>query len=175
MTYGFRRLEEAGYTRRSAYASVRNPERDRFVYQESQYKGMDLLGMGVAAFSYIQGGHQQNATSLRRYMAGMAEGGLPLGRAHKLDIEEQCVREFVLQLKLGGAEEEYFRAKFDTDINEKFAKPLSIFRAEEWIEEEEEEEEEEDGDVTLTPEGLLHVDSMIPEFYSAEHQGTRYS
>lgn len=168
LAYGFKKLGEAGYVRRSAYASVRDPERNRFVYQESQYRGTDLLGMGVASFSYLQGSHQQNAGSFRRYLGGLADGNLPLGRAYALNSDERCDREFVLQLKLGEIREGDFMTKFGVDVGERFETPLKAFVESGWI-------EREGGVITLTPEGLLRADRMIPEFYSAEHRGTRYS
>jgi oxygen-independent coproporphyrinogen-3 oxidase len=51
------RLTESGYTLRSAYAAVRDPVRDQFLYQDAQYRGADLLGLGVASFSYVGGVH----------------------------------------------------------------------------------------------------------------------
>ena len=34
---------------------LRDPERHRFVYQDAQYRGNDLLGIGVSSFSYLDG------------------------------------------------------------------------------------------------------------------------
>ena len=48
---GFARLEAAGYTLRSAYTAVRDPARHHFIYQDEQYRGADLLGLGASAFS----------------------------------------------------------------------------------------------------------------------------
>jgi oxygen-independent coproporphyrinogen-3 oxidase len=60
---GFARLEAAGYQLRSAYTAAHSPEHQRFVYQDAQYHGADLLGIGASAFSYIDGIHCQNLTS----------------------------------------------------------------------------------------------------------------
>lgn len=164
---GFARLEQAGYTLRSAYAAVRDPQRHRFVYQEAQYRGADLLGLGVASFSYLAGLHYQNQTSLAPYLAGVAAGQLPIERAYPLSDEERMIREFVLQLKLGSAETKYFRDKFGVEIGRRFAEPLSQFAAAGWL--------TADADaVTLTREGLLRVDRLLPAFYQPEHQQARY-
>ena len=57
---GFALLERAGYTLRSAYAAVRDLDRQRFLYMDEQYRGADLLGIGVSAFSYLNSVHHQN-------------------------------------------------------------------------------------------------------------------
>ncbi|MFQ5650579.1 MAG: hypothetical protein ACE5IY_11610 [bacterium] len=51
----FVRLEAAGYPLRSAYTAVRNGRPRQFVYQDDQYHGADLLGLGASAFSYLGG------------------------------------------------------------------------------------------------------------------------
>ncbi len=164
----FARLEEAGYTLRSAYAAARNGRHRRFVYQEDQYRGADLLGLGVSSLSYVAGAHYQNLASLEQYLASLAVGQLPLGRAYLLTTEECLVRELVLQLKLGRVEVSRFWDKFGIDVGERFAEPLKDFAARGWL--------TCDGRaVTLTREGLLRVDRMLPAFYLPEHRALRYS
>jgi len=164
---GFARLDEAGYALRSAYAAVRDPARHRFVYQESQYRGADLLGIGLAAFSYVDGLHYQNLSSLAAYVEHVAEGRAPVDRTYALSDEERMIREFVLQLKLGRADAAYFRDKFGIEISQRFAEPLSHFAAAGLL--------AVDGDaVVLTRCGLLRVDRMLPAFYSQKHKRSRY-
>jgi oxygen-independent coproporphyrinogen-3 oxidase len=97
----FERLESAGYSIRSAYAAVRDPHRHRFVYQDQQYRGADLLGVGVSSFSYLAGVHHQNKIDYDSYVETVSNGEFPVLRAHRLRSNEQLVREFVLQFKLG--------------------------------------------------------------------------
>lgn len=163
----FARLEAGGYRMRSAYTAVRDPARG-FVYQDRQYDGADLLGLGVASFSYLSGVHQQNRASLAGYLEALDAGSLPLGRAYALNQAEQLVREFVLQLKLGQVESAPLREKFGVDIVHRFARLLARFRQAGWL------ETRRDG-VFLTREGLLRVDRMLPEFYLPQHRGCRYS
>jgi len=159
---GMVRLEEAGYRMRSAYTAVRDPERHRFVYQDEQYRGADLLGLGVSSFSYVGGVHQQNRTSLREYLEIVEGGELPQGRGYALSGGERLVREFVLQLKLGAVDAGRFREKFGAEVTESFRRPLTHFQELGWLTLEEDQ-------VRLTREGLLRVDGMIPAFYLPEH------
>lgn len=167
LAYAFARLEKAGYTLRSAYAAARRGRHRRFTYQEEQYRGADLLGLGVSSFSYVAGVHYQNFSSHQAYLASLCDGRLPIDRAYLLNAEERLVREFVLQLKLGRVEVGPFRDKFGIDIRERFAEPLRRCADQGWL--------TCDGQaVTLTREGLLRADRMLPAFYLPEHQGLHY-
>lgn len=164
---GFAGLERAGYHVRSAYAAVLDPDRHRFVYQDEQYQGADVLGMGLSSFSYLSGIHFQNTTSMPTYVADVNADRLPLARAYPLNEQERALREFVLQLKLGFVETSGFCAKFGVDALERFAEPLSRLADRAWI------ELDCDG-VRMTREGLLRVDRLIPEFYPAHHRESPY-
>lgn len=164
----FRRLEQAGYVIRSGYTAVRDPHRHRFLYQDSQYRGADLLGLGAASFSYLAGVHSQNKASLPSYLNAVAANELPLGRARKLSEEERLIREFILQLKLGSVRSSYFRTKFGVDICEKMADPLARMSQAGWL------TVNSDG-VTPTRAGLTRIDRLIPEFYLPQHRAVRYS
>jgi oxygen-independent coproporphyrinogen-3 oxidase len=164
----FERLEQAGYLVRSAYAAVRDPRRHRFVYQDAQYHGADLLSLGAASFSYLGGVHAQNKASLRSYLEAVSNDELPLGRAHSLTDDERLIREFVLQLKLGRADADYFLTKFRVDIRQRFIEPLTSMAQSGWL-------TIDDDGVTMTRGGLIRVDRLIPEFYSAGYKDVRYS
>ncbi len=163
----FASLEQAGYCVRSAYAAVRDPRRHAFVYQEAQYRGADLVGLGLASFSYLGGVHYQNIASLNAYGAECDEGRLPCERAYRLSDEEQLVREFALQLKLGVLTTQYFADKFDVDVLERFAVPLERCAARGWLTFDREA-------IHVTRQGLLWVDRMIPAFYLPRHQDAAY-
>lgn len=164
---GFARLEAAGYQLRSAYTAAR-PQQQRFVYQDAQYRGADLLGIGASAFSYLDGVHCQNLTSLEAYLQRLGEGRLAVERAYVLNEGERLIREFVLQLKLGRVNGDDFRSKFHVDIFARFVAPLAHFFGQGWLTREGE-------DLALTREGLLRADRMLPAFYLPEHQCVRYS
>ncbi len=164
----FERLEAAGYTIRSAYSAARDPERHRFVYQDAQYRGADLLGIGVSSFSYLSGVHYQNRTDHDSYLESVGQATLPVGRAHRLRADERLVREFVLQLKLGRAEAVYFADKFGVDILERFKNPLRACAERGWL-------VLDATGVCVTREGLLRIDRLLPAFYLSRHRGVRYS
>ena len=162
------RLEGAGYSVRSGYTAVRDPDRHQFLYQDEQYGGADLLGIGASAFSHLGGINQQNLAALRPYVDARARGELPLWRAYALNDRERMVREFVLQLKVGRVSRDAFRAKFGVDVLESFAEPLAAAQRFGWLEATAE-------GVVVTRDGLVRVDRLIPAFYLAEHQAVRYS
>ena len=160
---GFARLERAGYTLRSAYTAVRDLDRHRFLYMDEQYRGADLLGIGVSAFSYLNGVHHQNLARFEPYIEHLTRGTLPFSRAYALDHDDRVVREFVLQLKLGEVELAYFRDRHRVEVDKRFAASLARFRARGWLRVGADR-------ITLTRPGLLRVDQMIPGFYSLRHR-----
>ncbi len=165
---GFEELERAGYTIVSAYNAVKNPERHRFLYQDYLWRGADMLGLGVAAFGYFGGVHAQNETTLEGYESSIECGELPVKRAFQLSVRDRLVREFVLQLKLGGVRAEPFRERFDVEIGELFEETLHDLAAEGWL------THSADGG-RLTREGLLRVDRLLPRFYDTVFQEVRYT
>jgi len=168
LTAAMARLEVAGYTIRSAYSAVLDRARHPFVYQDAQYHGADLVGIGASAFSHLSGVNQQNLASLAAYLDAGARDQPPFWRAYELSARERLVRELILQLKLGGVERRYFRKKFKADVLESFAEPLGEARRRGWL-------AIEDQAVTVTREGLVRVDRWLPAFYLPEHQNVRYS
>ena len=74
----------------------------------------------------------------------------------------------ILQLKTGRLEADYFRQKFGVDILQEFEAGFRHLEAQ--------------GDlhvtpegVTLTEQGLLHVDRLLPTFFLPEHVNARYT
>lgn len=168
LTAAFSTLERAGYTLRSAYAAVRDPARSGFAYQDAQYHGADLLGLGVASFSYLDGMHFQNLARLDEYMERLAGGELPFARGYPLSPEEQMVREFVLQLKLGQVDRGYFRQKFGIDVAGRMRSVLSSLAERGWLQTDE-------ASIRLTRQGLVRADRMLSAFYLPTHQGVPYA
>jgi oxygen-independent coproporphyrinogen-3 oxidase len=165
--YAFSELEKVGYTVTSGYTAVRDPERTKFVYRDSLWKGADLVGAGVSAFSHLGGVHFQNITEIERYIETVESGELPTWRAMATTPEERMIRELILQLKLGRVSVEYFEQKFNVDIRVRFSLQWSYL------------EDKKLGNwngafFMLTREALLKVDSLLQPFFLPQHQNSRY-
>ncbi|HLY18536.1 MAG TPA: coproporphyrinogen-III oxidase family protein [Bryobacteraceae bacterium] len=161
--YAFSELERAGYTVRSAYTAVKNPTKTRFIYTDLLWSGADMIGLGVASFSHVQGSHFQNEHEWGPYTSKLNEGKLPIYRAFTLTDEQRLIRELILQMKLGHVHEAYFREKFGIRIQERFADPLNQLRQQGYL------KTDSDG-VRLSREGLLQVDRLLQEFFLPEHR-----
>jgi oxygen-independent coproporphyrinogen-3 oxidase len=168
LEYAFDQLDRAGYAVVSAYNAVRDPVKHEFQYQKHLWHGGDMLGLGVASFGYFGGVHYQNHVTLETYDERVSEGGLPVWRACALSQRDRIIREFVLQLKLGGVSAEAFAKKFGVNIIELFAAPLSALRDARLLTFTE-------SGVQLTAEGLLKVDRLLPQFYDPQHRDIRYT
>ncbi|MEE8369062.1 MAG: coproporphyrinogen-III oxidase family protein [Thermoanaerobaculia bacterium] len=166
--YAFEKLADTGYEVSSAYTIVKNRAACRFIYRDAVWHGCDLLGTGVASFSHLDGTHFQNVDGWGEYIAATQDGRLPLGRSFTTSPREQLTREFILQLKLGHVEANYFRQKFGADIFETFGDGLAVLEAANMSTRDQD-------TVRLTRQGLLQVDSLLPHFYSDEYRGLRYT
>jgi oxygen-independent coproporphyrinogen-3 oxidase len=165
--HAFRELEAAGYHVSSAYTVVKDRSA-RFVYRDCLWRGADLAGAGVASFSHVGGVHFQNVDGFDEYIACVEAGDLPLNRALAPNPHQLLIRELILQLKLGRVDPSYFERKFGADIRVEFADAFHSLQQEGYI-------EPGGGEVRLTREGLLRIDSLLPLFFEPEHRGTRYT
>lgn len=164
----FERLESAGYTVRSAYAAVRDPDQHRFVYQDAQYRGADLLGIGLSSFSYLAGTHFQNKVDFYAYLDAVSKGESPILRAYALSAEERLIREVVLQLKLGRIDAAYFAGKFGVDVLKQFESPVQRLADRGWL-------AIDSAGARTTRAGLIRIDGLLREFYLPRHRHVRYS
>jgi len=124
VSYAFAELEKAGYTVGSAYTAVKDPKRTKFLYRDMLWEGADMLGLGVASFSHVQGTHFQNEHEFEIYRERIEQGELPIYRALTPSAEDRMIRELVLQMKLGRVRKAYFQEKFGVDLEERFAGAL---------------------------------------------------
>ena len=166
--YAFDELSNAGYEISSAYTMVKKGRPGHFVYRDAVWGGNDMIGAGIASFSYIGGLHFQNYSGWDEYLSALGENRLPLDRAFETTEMERLTREMILKLKLGRLESEYFFRKFRSDIFEVFGPAFRKLQAEEML-------TFEDGVVSLTRKGLLQVDQLLPEFYDPKYQKARYT
>jgi coproporphyrinogen III oxidase-like Fe-S oxidoreductase len=160
-------FERAGYTIASAYAVVKNPA-TKFVYRDRLWQGADMVGLGVASFGHISGIHLQNLDQFGPYCETLARGELPLARGLRPTSEERLIREFVLQLKLGAVRPGYFEGKYGVDVLDRFRAPLASLAAERLLTATRDR-------VSLSREGLLKVDALLPRFFLPAHANLRYT
>lgn len=164
----FEMLEANGYNVSSAYSAVKKDVDAEFLYRDWLWRGADLIGMGVSSFSHLQGTHFQNEKDFVPYMESIDEGRFPIRRALTVDNEERMIREFILQLKKGEIATRYFREKYQTDVLERFADPLNRIEEMGYL-------TGKSDSLRLNRDGLLRVDSLLPNFYLPKHQGARYT
>ena len=166
--YAFSELEKAGYTISSAYTAVKDPAKTRFLYRDLLWTGADMIGLGVASFSHVNGTHYQNEHDWEPYIEKTRQGVLPVWRALTPDQEERMIREFVLQMKLGRVQGAYFRQKFGVDVQQRFEAPLKDLEDQGFLKLEAE-------NLLLSRAGLLQVDRLLPRFFLPRHRSARYS
>jgi oxygen-independent coproporphyrinogen-3 oxidase len=163
----FAALERAGYSIGSAYTAVKSPS-TKFVYRDRLWQGADMVGLGVASFGHINGVHMQNLDTFEAYCSSVQAGTIPLARALRPTAEERMIREFVLQLKLGELRPSYFAAKYGEDVVARYRDELAELAVEGYLTTGADR-------ITLTREGLLRVDSLLPRFFKTEHAAVRYT
>jgi oxygen-independent coproporphyrinogen-3 oxidase len=167
--YAFEELQAAGYHVSSAYTLVKNRDKVNFSYRDNLWRGADMLATGIASFGHVSGVHYQNLPEWPAYVQTLLEQNqLPIGRALRPTPHQLLVREMILQLKQGYLEIAYFRDKFGVDIWEHWQEPWQAHVREGWV-------ARQSDRITLTPEGLLHADGLLPAFFEPEHQGVRYT
>lgn len=159
----FAELESNGYTISSGYTAVKNPEKTKFIYRDALWGGADLVGLGVASFSHVQGVHYQNLTEIDDYTKAMDAGEMPIKRAFRTNEEELMIREFILQMKLGHVETPHFQQKFGVNILERFSAQLDELTEEGLL-------DVMDGSIVLNRDGLLCVDNLLHDFFLDHHK-----
>ncbi len=169
VSYAFDEFVKAGYTVTSAYTVVKDPQRIKFVYRDSLWNGADLLSCGVASFGHLGGVHYQNQADVSPYMQLIDAGKPAVFRAYETNAEERFVREFILKLKLGSFDPQFYIDKHGVDPRQFFASQLDWIVKEGfgvW-----------NGDLfVLNRDGLLQSDRLCHEFFLPQHrQYARYT
>ena len=138
------------------------------MYRDAVWTGQDMIGTGVASFSAPERRPLSERAAVGRVPRRYRPRRPPHPPLFRHNREEQLTREVILQLKLGVLDTAYFRAKFGVDIVAHFATALSGLRDEGML--------QFDADsVTLTDEGLMRVDQLLPDFYQTQYRNARYT
>lgn len=166
--HAFNELMAAGYSVSSGYTLVKDKSRTKFSYRDHLWRGSDLLATGVASFGHVSGVHYQNLPDWGPYLETVEAGKLPLARALKPTERQLLIRELILQLKTGSIDASYFRDKFHEEVFDLWKDAWDEHRQAGYLTIE--------GDkASLTREGLLRVDGLLPAFFETELQGARYT
>lgn len=166
--FAFDELSAVGYTVSSGYTMVRDREKVNFSYRDNLWRGSDLLATGIASFGHISGLHYQNHSQWDDYLVSLESGELPLSRGMRLTPHQALIREMILQLKKGWLDAAYFREKFGVEIIEHWQDQWQSHADNQLL-------SIEDDRITLTRNGLLQVDALLPAFFEPEHRGVRYT
>ncbi|HIL71213.1 MAG TPA: coproporphyrinogen III oxidase family protein [Verrucomicrobia bacterium] len=162
--YAFNELEANAFDIASAYTTVKRKEKPiQFVYRDRLWEGADMISLGVASFAHIAGTHFQNFKDLPEYNESVAAGKLPIWRAYTPTEEERMIREFILQLKLGKVELNYFINKYKINPVQRFEEALIKWENEGYLAFNEKA-------IRLTRAGLLRADSLLPAFFLPQHR-----
>ncbi|MFT5154476.1 MAG: oxygen-independent coproporphyrinogen-3 oxidase [Planctomycetota bacterium] len=162
----FRQLFANGYHRSSAYTACRG-EDTRFLYRDALWHGADMLGLGVSSFSHLGGVHYQNEPAFEGFISRVLASEQPVSRTYETTAEERFIREFVLQVKQGELEFEYFIQKFGIDPRERYADILAKHEADGFL-------IVDGGTLRATEDGLMQIDRLLPPFFLDHHCGDRY-
>ncbi len=127
-----------------------------------------MIGVGVSSFSHLGSVHFQNADRWDDYIGLVDRGELPIRRAFVTTEDERRTRELILQLKTGRVNLDYFRDKFHVELEETYEPALEVLRGQGMLEIDESE-------VRISPEGVLRVDQLLPEFYDQKYRSARYT
>jgi oxygen-independent coproporphyrinogen-3 oxidase len=158
----FKQLEQQGYTIASAYTAVKDSNNTAFAYRDQLWHGADMLALGIASFSHINGVHFQNEPHMDPYLARLQNNEPPITRTLKPTGEELMIREFILQLKLGQLPKDYFQKKFKVDVQIRFNEPVQRLQDQGYLTHDE-------THIRLTRKGLLQIDGLLPNFFLPQH------
>lgn len=148
---------------------MKDPQKVNFSYRDNLWQGSDLLATGVASFGHVSGIHYQNKTEWGDYTKTLLEENkLPLFRAMRPTQHQLLIRELILLLKKGYLDVNYFRRKYNVDVLDEFRDAWQQHQSEGML-------NFTSDRVTLTRDGLLHADALLPAFFEPQHQGVRYT
>jgi oxygen-independent coproporphyrinogen-3 oxidase len=162
-----RRLEAAGYQHAAGHAFILKPEHDHRHRVDSWGTG-ELLGMGVSAYSYLNGCVFQNSTKWDEYVAAASAGESAVRRSVRLSSRAIMAREVVLGLKRLRLDRHAFKSRHGFDLLELYGPRIEQLRREGLV-------DVADDAVVLTRRGRDYVDMICTLFYLPEHSEMRFA
>ncbi|MBM3234581.1 coproporphyrinogen III oxidase family protein [Candidatus Pacearchaeota archaeon] len=98
-----------------------------FVHKHQMHKWGDngeLIGLGVSAYSYVNGWQYYNFSDTGEYMASLERGELRISRGAKLSLQEQTKRAIIFGLKCADIDKQGFARRYGFFPEERFGKNL---------------------------------------------------
>ncbi|WP_010303425.1 radical SAM family heme chaperone HemW [Kurthia senegalensis] len=87
----------------------------------------EYAGFGAGASGYLNGVRYTNLGPLKKYMAAVEQGNLPLLDRHEVPLKEKVEEEMFLGLrKIEGVSITHFKEKFNVELDKLFAKQLQL-------------------------------------------------
>lgn len=108
------------YTETPALWFTRSPE---FIHGEQIHKWRDngeMIGLGVSAYSYVNGWQYYNTASLDEYLTSLKDWKLPIVKGARLTPEEQARRSIIFGLKCIEIDKQSFKDRHGFFPEEKF-------------------------------------------------------
>jgi oxygen-independent coproporphyrinogen-3 oxidase len=152
-------MERAGYHVGSAYTAVKDPSKTTFVYRDRLWQGADMAGARRRVVRPRQRRAHAELDTWETYVAAIDRGQLPLAAPTGRRTRNGLIRELVLQLKLGTIKPPYFEHKYGVNILERFADAVRVAGRRGLP------EVGDENAVSLTRQGLLRVDVLLPRFF----------
>lgn len=159
----FTNLTGAGYFQVMGNQFVREGSKPYRYEVEKWRDSRDIIGIGVSAYSYIDGWAYYNKRSLTEYTKSVLEGQLPIYLERRLSKSQRAARMLVLGLRVvpDGVSKSVFAETFDTPVEEMFKQTIERMEDLGLIEDTAEH-------IRLTPLGTLFSDEVCLEFYAEE-------
>ena len=154
------KLEESSYRQSKNVGWFALSPDYEYQQQEHKWKNKEFAGIGVSAYSYLNGCYCFNHRQMDRYFQAIKENLLPVWKGKKLSQEEEMRRTMVLGIKLTpGVDKSAFKTTFGCTVEDVFSETLQHLTKL--------------GLITITPaavklteKGRLFSDEVSTEFYT---------
>jgi coproporphyrinogen III oxidase-like Fe-S oxidoreductase len=154
------KLTDLGYKQSQAPSTFLLPSKSDF--DPLITLGSKTLGLGVSAWSCLNGVRYYNVHDLNKYTMCINKGSLPISFAGKYSKRQQIEREIVFMLRSqDGVNKRDFNTGFGIDMDTLFSEPLQKLRKSGMI-------EDDGGTYRLSKKGLLFCAEVFKEFYSQD-------
>jgi len=152
-----------GFKEGSRRVFVRSPKYNSEYLQDHTDRLADVLGLGISAWSNIQGHLSLNTgENLERYYSYLNKGRLPIDRGKIRTEDDQKRWAIALPLKHHGVSKIKYKEITGTNVNEDFGEKIKRLKNFGLLEENEE-------SLILTEKGRFFADEVVIQFYHPDY------